>query len=950
MKFSPTLGLLALVGGVSSLNVTTSVDQLRSKQNTTVVPNTFIVELQPDFHPGLQPKDRFAKTKPGAKPNYRVRHQYNATDIFNGVSVSFDSPVNLTTLRNTAGVKNAWSVALVPRPELRGLRGSPGSNKNETKLPDWRGSADVNRPLEMGNVKKLHDKGIKGKGVQVALIDTGVDYTHPALGGGFGPGHKVALGYDFVGDAYDGSNDPVPDDDPLATCAGGGHGSHTSGIVAMQDPKDEGFGLVGVAPEATLAAYRVFGCEGSVTNDILIAAMIRAAQDGADIVSMSLGLFDEWEETNPFEDLVANLASQGVAVVASIGNFGTAGPYSTSTPAISLSAMSVGSIENELYPTAYTAHDDQHQAISYIDIFPANDLGRVEVIQLGYGLNTTITPNITSGCYEEPWDALSSAQIDWNTTILQVSLETWCGTNWSPSIDLGVKALLVTMSEPQELIVDEPGSSPKALYLDPENSKLFLSRFAKQPADKKYALTFDGTRAVDVANFFGGAPDDYSSFGPTIEMTLEPKISAPGGTILSTYPVDAGAYAVLSGTSMSAPFISGSLALVKSQNPHLTVPQLFARLMTTAKQVNELNSTLVASTIRQGAGIVDAYAAVTADTVISPAELNLRDSAAPPPQKITISNQSRSPKRYSLQHVPGSFYRLSNNYLSGIEDNYSSANLPLTLDIPASASFSQSSVTVGPGQSATFEVTIKPQPDQYPFADPVYGGFIKITADGDEYSVPYVGVPYNRTEVGPIVHNVTTVKPYDSPGLLKSQATNLFLADTLTPTPNLETYNWSTNLNESWIPIFRIDSIMTRFLRLDLVPANVSFVPSMYGFDPDVKIDYKFPNQTVLPDYLGAPTYGFVLAMSLDTPPEGSPIVQSADIGHFFAQAFLDPSLTNDAGETYRIAAGDYRVLFRALRWQGNETNPDDYESWLGPVMRFDIPSDLPPDFPNSSE
>ncbi|EGR46959.1 uncharacterized protein TRIREDRAFT_109276 [Trichoderma reesei QM6a] len=948
MKFSPTLGLLALVSGASSLTVTTNVDQLRSKQNTTVVPNTFIVELQPDFHPGLQPKDRFAKTKPGAKPNWRVRHQYNDTDIFYGVSVSFDSPVDLATLRTSAGVKNAWSVAVVPRPELRGLW---GVNKGGTKLPDYRGSSDVNRPLDMGNVQKLHDKGIKGKGVQVALIDSGIDYTHPALGGGFGRGHKVALGYDFVGDAYDGSNDPQPDGDPLATCADGGHGTHTAGIVAMQDPKKQGFGLVGVAPEATLAAYRVFGCEGGATNDILIAAMIQAWRDGADIVSMSLGLWQAWEEINPFEDVVDKLTSHGVAVVASIGNFGTAGPYSSSTPAISLSALSVGSIESDIYPTAWTAHDDQHRAINYINVFPASELGRVEVVQLGYGLAVPITPNITSGCDQDAWDALSNAQLNWNTTILQVSWESWCGTAWGPAADLGVKALLVTMSEAQDILVDEPGSEPAALYLDIDNSKLLLSRLAKQPAGKKYALTFDGTKAVDVANPYGSAPDYFSSFGPTIEMTLEPKISAPGGTILSTFPVDAGGYAVLSGTSMSAPFVSGSLALLKSQNPRLTVPQLFARLMTTARPVNELNSKLTASAARQGAGMIDAYAAVTADTVISPAEFSLRDSASPAPQKITISNQSRSRKRYSLQHVPGTFYRLSNNYLSDIKDNFSSANLPLTLDIPASAQFSQSSVTLGPGQSVTVEVQIKPQPDMYPFANPVYSGFIKITADDDdEYSVPYLGVPYNRTEVGPIVHNVTTVKPYDSPGILKAQATNLFLADALTPTPNLETYNWTTDLDEAYIPVFRIDTIMTRFLRLELVPANVSFVPSMYGFDPDVHIDYKFPDQPILPGFLDVPTYGLVLAESLEPQPEGSPIMQSTDIGHFLGLALLDPSLTSDKGDKFRIAAGDYRVLFRTLRWRGNETNPDDYESWLGPVMRFDIPSDLPPDFPNSSE
>lgn len=51
-------------------------------------------------------------------------------------------------------------------------------------------------------------------------IDTGIDYTHPALGGGFGPGYKVVGGYDFVGNDYNGHNTPVPDPDPIDKCGG----------------------------------------------------------------------------------------------------------------------------------------------------------------------------------------------------------------------------------------------------------------------------------------------------------------------------------------------------------------------------------------------------------------------------------------------------------------------------------------------------------------------------------------------------------------------------------------------------------------------------------------------------------------------------------------------------------------------------------------------------------
>lgn len=82
----------------------------------------------------------------------------------------------------------------------------------------------------MTGVDKAHDAGVLGTGVVVAIIDTGVDYTHPALGGGFGPGFKVAGGYDLVGDGfYPDSGEKAPDADPMDYV---GHGTHVSGIIA----------------------------------------------------------------------------------------------------------------------------------------------------------------------------------------------------------------------------------------------------------------------------------------------------------------------------------------------------------------------------------------------------------------------------------------------------------------------------------------------------------------------------------------------------------------------------------------------------------------------------------------------------------------------------------------------------------------------------------------------
>jgi subtilisin family serine protease len=80
----------------------------------------------------------------------------------------------------------------------------------------------------MTGVDKLHNMGIYGAGTFIAVVDSGVDYTHPALGGGFGAGFKVSKGYDFVGDAYTGSDGAVEDSDPQ-DCSG--HGTAVAGII-----------------------------------------------------------------------------------------------------------------------------------------------------------------------------------------------------------------------------------------------------------------------------------------------------------------------------------------------------------------------------------------------------------------------------------------------------------------------------------------------------------------------------------------------------------------------------------------------------------------------------------------------------------------------------------------------------------------------------------------------
>lgn len=148
-------------------------------------------------------------------------------------------------------------------------------------------------PHVMGGVDKLHAEGFTGEGLFIGVVDSGVDYNHPALGGGFGPGHKVIAGYDLVGDAYDGLNNitPIPDNDPM-DCIG--HGTHISGIIGA-DPNP--FNFIGVAPKATLGMWKVFGCTGVATDDILIAAFNMAYEAGVDLISTSIGRLSGWTES-----------------------------------------------------------------------------------------------------------------------------------------------------------------------------------------------------------------------------------------------------------------------------------------------------------------------------------------------------------------------------------------------------------------------------------------------------------------------------------------------------------------------------------------------------------------------------------------------------------------------------------------------------------------------------
>ena len=184
---------------------------------------------------------------------------------------------------------------------------------------------------KIGADKVWSTYGIRGKGVTVAVIDTGIDYTHHALGGGFGPGARVIGGYDFV------NNDRDPMDD-------NGHGTHVAGIIGANAN-----GLVGVAPEVNLLAYKVLNADGSGRDSDIIAAIERALDpdengdpsDHADVINLSLGGGGDAE--SPVSIAVENAVDAGVIVAVAAGNNG--GFYQIGSPAAAPDAITVGATD-----------------------------------------------------------------------------------------------------------------------------------------------------------------------------------------------------------------------------------------------------------------------------------------------------------------------------------------------------------------------------------------------------------------------------------------------------------------------------------------------------------------------------------------------------------------------------------------------------------------------------
>ncbi|KAK1985464.1 subtilase [Colletotrichum cereale] len=572
----------AALAGIATVAVASTVrgDDAAPVIEQTSVPGAFIVEFADN-----QDATGFLSRVEEETGLWKVSQRLALdSSVFKGVSFSVRDHDNMTAGRIAAlpQVKRLWPVSLIRVPDLKvSWTGKDPKHKRQANSTSW-------PPHLMTQVDKLHAEGFTGSGLRIGIVDTGIDYTHPALGGCFGPGCLVEYGHDLVGDFYDGSSAPVPDGDPFEECSG--HGTHVAGIIAATANP---MGFTGAAPGVRLGMYRTFGCGGVTTGDVLLAGVVRAFEDGSDIITGSVGGSNGWAG-EAFSVAVSRIVDAGVPCTFAAGNLvgGTEGLFGVSTPSTGEGVISISSYQNQ---------------------------------------------------------------------------------------------------------------------------------GAESP----------------------GKVSSFTSWGPSFELTLAPSFGAPGGEILSTWPVALGEYAVASGTSMATPLVASIVALV-SQARGTRDPDLIKRLLASTAKPNLSQSyeyegfdAGLGPVPQQGAGMVQAYDAAYTSSIVSVAGISFNDTDNLASEtSFTVTNVGDTAAVYNVSHVPaltaltlGGIYRMSSP-----EPSTSYATLI----------FEPAAFSLEPNASAEVRVSVTPPGGLDAATLPVYSGWVAINgtnADGDiALSVPYIGV------------------------------------------------------------------------------------------------------------------------------------------------------------------------------------------------------------------
>ena len=422
------------------------------------------------------------------------------------------------------------------------------------------------------------DGGLDGSGILVAVVDTGIDYTHPDLFG-FGAGGKVVGGYNFV----DTQEPPVDTN---------GHGTQVAGIIAAEGD------IRGVAPGVKILAYKVSEDGEGVEPELIVAAIRMAVEDGADIINISLGV----NKTNDaIDSAISEAVRRGVLVVAAAGNDGP-GARSIGSPGRSPAAITVGATYNNL-PVSRVATlevgGNSYVVMPMVDSVMPEETVAGPMVFGGYARERDLSGLDVSGAI-----VLAERGSDTPGELIYFSLKE------ENAADAGAAAIVVFNNENGiffgELLHDfvEPGYVPRipAVSMDRDDG-LEVLELLRGGAEARLSFLYNPDHSVP-----------FSSRGPVSPLYIKPDLMAPGAYI-NTTSLDG--YSVTSGTSYAAPHVSGAAALMLQQHPQMTTEDIRSVLTSTSDDVVDENGGR-AALADAGSGRLNAGSALSSRLVISP--------------------------------------------------------------------------------------------------------------------------------------------------------------------------------------------------------------------------------------------------------------------------------------------------------------------------------------------
>lgn len=768
---------------------------------------------------------------------------YAFDGLFNGFSVTVGR-AHLSTLMRLPGVRAIYPVETISRPE-------PTQSGPEMATALAMTGADIAQ----------NQLGLDGTGIRVAVMDTGIDIDHPDFGGSGTdgttpfPSARIVAGYDFVGDAFNADPSsplynpiPSPDENP-DDC--GGHGTHVAGIVGANGT------VKGVAPNVKFGAYRVFGCNGSTTADIMIAAMERALADGMHVLNMSIGSTYQWPEY-PTAKAASRLVNRRMVVVASAGNSGQTGVYSTGAPSVGEKVISVASFDNT------------HVRQPYFTVSP-------DATKVGYNAASGAPAAPTSGSATLARTGTTSSTDDACNALPAGSLAGRVALIRRGTCAFHIKALNAQNAGAIGVVLynNAPGPLNATVAGTPEITvpTVGVSDVGGALLDARIAAgdtTLTWTTGVDsFPNPAGGLLSSFTAYGMSPDLALKPDIGAPGGAIYSTYPLESGGYATLSGTSMAAPHVAGAAALLLQAAPR-TPSQAVGRILQNSAEPKVWSGNpgtgLLDVVHRQGAGMMQIDRAIVSAVRVEPGKISLGESeAGAATRTLRIENTGDTPVTYTFG-------------ATGAVSTAGSTFVP-TFFLPATGvAFGASSVTVAAGATANVDVTITPP------AAPLggqYGGYLVLQPNDGSATlrVPYAGYigDYQaRAVMAPTI--------YGFPWLAKSSG------GSYSNQPDGATYT----LAGGDIPYFLVHlGHQSRMLRLDVVEAATG----------------RMWRRAAEYEYLG----------------------RNSTATGFFAYSW--DGLVKLGNRTEAAPNGRYRMRLSVLKALGDPANEAHWERWESPVI-----------------